>query len=122
MTNSAEFGWRTTAQRGEVAALFRDIAEKLDRDGKVDVEHGGVELKLQVPDTVNLEVELDVEENEFELEIELKWPLKAPPSKPQQDSSSQQPQQDSSSQQPQQESASKTDARLPPVNPGAAGA
>ena len=113
MGKSAEFGWRTTATRTEVAVLLRDIAEKLDRNGKIDIEHGPVELKLKVPDDVHLEVELDVENNEFELEIELKWPVKS--------SSSRNQGNEASSQQSQQEGAAKTDA--PPAwssNPGEA--
>lgn len=68
-----EFEWEQTAKRSEVAKLLRDIADGLAKGGEVTLERDSWELKLKVPDELQVEVELEVGEGETELEIELKW-------------------------------------------------
>ena len=68
-----EFEWEKKGQRAEAAALLRELADSLEGDGEVELEHGGWELKFQVPEEVEFGVELEVEEDETELEIEIKW-------------------------------------------------
>ena len=68
-----EFEWEQTAKRGEVAKLLRSIADGLAKGGEVTLERDSWELKLNVPEELQVELELEVEGGETELEIELKW-------------------------------------------------
>ena len=68
-----EFEWEQTAKRAEVAKLLRGIADGLAKGGEVTLERDSWELKLNVPDELQVELELEVEGGETELEIELKW-------------------------------------------------
>jgi amphi-Trp domain-containing protein len=71
----AEFAWEKAGTRAEVAALLRRAAEGLEGGGKLELEHNGARLALDVPNAVALEVEveIDAESGETEVEIELKW-------------------------------------------------
>ena len=71
-----EFEWQKQGKRAEAAALLRELADSLDGDGDVELEHDGWELKLQVADEVEIGLEVEVEVGETELEIELKWSRK----------------------------------------------
>ena len=71
----AEFGWKSQMKRSEIAALLLRVAEGLDGDGKLRLQEGVAELKVDVPEDVALEVELDIEGDQLELEIELTWSL-----------------------------------------------
>lgn len=69
----AEFEWEQTAERKEVADLLRGIANGLAKGGEVKLERDSWELKLNVPEKLEIEIELETGEGETELEIELKW-------------------------------------------------
>lgn len=71
-----EFEWQKKGKRAEAAELLRELADSLDGDGDVELEHDGWELKVQVADEVQIGVEVEVEVDETELEIELKWSRK----------------------------------------------
>jgi amphi-Trp domain-containing protein len=63
-----------TLTRKEVATRLRRLANLLAGDDEeVAFERGGMEFKVNVPETVHLKVELEVGSDERELEIELKW-------------------------------------------------
>lgn len=70
----AQFEWEKTAQRQDVAALLRQLADGLDGGGEVELEQDDWKLEVAVADQVTLEVELEVGAEETELEIELSWP------------------------------------------------
>jgi amphi-Trp domain-containing protein len=76
----AEFAWEKAGTRAEVAALLRSAADGLD-GGKLELEHGGARLVLDVPSQVALEVEveIDAQSGETEVEIELKWSSRPAP-------------------------------------------
>lgn len=69
-----EFEWESKKSRADAAALLRELADSLAKDGEVELEQDGWELKLKVPGRVELGVEVEVDDDETELEIEIKWP------------------------------------------------
>jgi amphi-Trp domain-containing protein len=77
-----EFEWEKKVNRVQAAAVLRELAQSLEGDGAVELEHDGWELKLRASDEIAIEVELEVEDGEIELEIELKW--SAGPQRPEQ--------------------------------------
>jgi amphi-Trp domain-containing protein len=65
---------KDTLTRKEVATRLRRLANLLSgEDEEIVFERGGMEFKVNVPETVNLKVELEIGSDERELEIELKW-------------------------------------------------
>ena len=68
-----EFEWEKDGTREDAAALLRKLADSLAGDGEVEIEHEGWELKLTVPDKLEMELELKAGDDATELEIELKW-------------------------------------------------
>lgn len=65
---------KDTLTRKEVATRLRRLANLLaGEDEEVTFERGGMEFKVNVPETVNLKVELEIGSEEKELEIELTW-------------------------------------------------
>jgi amphi-Trp domain-containing protein len=62
-----------TLRREEIAERLRVLADMLARHNDIELERGGVKVKVHVPDEVQLKVELEIETDERELEIELKW-------------------------------------------------
>lgn len=71
-----EFEWQKKGKRAEAAKLLRELADSLDGDGTVELEHDGWELKLPVANDLELGVEIEVDGDDTELEIELKWTQK----------------------------------------------
>ena len=69
-----EFEWEKKGSRADVAALLRELADSLDAGAEVALERDGWELKLTVPNELELGIELEVEDDETQLEIELTWP------------------------------------------------
>jgi amphi-Trp domain-containing protein len=59
--------------RKEAAARLKAFAEKLTKSNDIEFERGGMQIKVHVPDEVQLKVELELETDERELEIELTW-------------------------------------------------
>jgi len=68
-----ELDWETRLGRAEAAALLRRVADGLERGDKVELEHGGLELKLGVAEEVELEIEVEIDGPETDVEIELSW-------------------------------------------------
>jgi amphi-Trp domain-containing protein len=65
---------KDTLTRKEVATRLRRLANLLaGEDEEVTFERGGMEFKVNVPETVNLKVELEIGTEAKELEIELTW-------------------------------------------------
>jgi amphi-Trp domain-containing protein len=65
---------RDTLTRNEVATRLRRLANLLASDDEeVAFERGGMEFKVNVPETVHLKVELEIGSEGKELEIELTW-------------------------------------------------
>lgn len=65
---------KDTLTRKEVATRLRRLANLLAGDDEEIVfERGGMEFKVNMPETVNLKVELEIGSEEKELEIELTW-------------------------------------------------
>jgi amphi-Trp domain-containing protein len=65
---------KDTLTRKEVATRLRRLANLLaGEDEEVVFERGGMEFKVNVPETVHLKVELEIGSDERELEIELTW-------------------------------------------------
>jgi amphi-Trp domain-containing protein len=65
---------KDTLTRKEVATRLRRLANLLaSEDEEIVFERGGMEFKLNVPETVHLKVELEIGNEERELEIELTW-------------------------------------------------
>jgi len=68
-----EIEWETKMRREDAAALLRRLADGLESGKKVELEHGGLELKLGVAEEVDLEIEVELNGEETEVEIELGW-------------------------------------------------
>jgi|GEM_PF-974618 len=65
---------KDTLTRGEVATRLRRLANLLaTQDEEIVFERGGMEFRVNVPETVQLKVELEIGGEEKELEIELTW-------------------------------------------------
>jgi amphi-Trp domain-containing protein len=65
---------KETLTRKEIATRLRRLANLLASDDEeVTFERGGMEFKVNVPETVQLKVELEIGSDENELEIELLW-------------------------------------------------
>jgi amphi-Trp domain-containing protein len=61
--------------RVEAAARLTEIAKALRNSEKLELEHGGeqLELELDIPEEIMLEFEVEVEDDKTELEVEIKW-------------------------------------------------
>jgi len=68
-----EIEQKETVSREEAAARLQAFAEMLSRNNDLEFERGGMQIKVHVPDEVQLKVELELETDERELEIELTW-------------------------------------------------
>jgi amphi-Trp domain-containing protein len=68
-----EIEQKETLSREEAAARLKAFAEMLSRNNDLEFERGGMQIKVHVPDEVQLKVELELETDERELEIELTW-------------------------------------------------
>jgi amphi-Trp domain-containing protein len=68
-----EIEQKETVSREEAAARLKAFAEMLSRNNDLEFERGGMNIKVHVPDEVQLKVELELETEERELEIELTW-------------------------------------------------
>lgn len=71
----AEFSWMSEMRREDVAGLLRRIADGLDGDGRLRLQQDVAELKVDVPERIEVSVELDVETERLQVELELGWPL-----------------------------------------------
>ncbi len=68
-----EIEQKETVSREEAALRLKTFAEKLAKNNDIEFDRGGMQIKVHVPDEVNLKVELELESEQRELEIELTW-------------------------------------------------
>jgi amphi-Trp domain-containing protein len=59
--------------REEAAEVLRRIADSLARHNEVEFRRSGKQVRVHVPDEVELEVELEISTDGGELEVELSW-------------------------------------------------
>ena len=68
-----EITQKESLRREVVAQRLHALADALARHNEVAFQRGGVQLKMKVPDEIQLEVQLEVGDDGTELEIELSW-------------------------------------------------
>jgi amphi-Trp domain-containing protein len=68
-----EIEQKETMSREEAAERLHRFADTLARNNDIEVERGGMHIKVHVPDQIQVKVELELETDERELEIELSW-------------------------------------------------
>ncbi|MFC5910439.1 amphi-Trp domain-containing protein [Streptacidiphilus monticola] len=73
-----KFEQKGVLSRGEVADLFKTLAEAFADDGRVELEFGPGVLSVRVPDRLRSEVEVETGDGEVEIEIELTWAANQP--------------------------------------------
>ena len=59
--------------REEAADILRQVADTLSRHNEVQFMRNGMQLRVDVPNQVTVEIELEVESDESSLEIEINW-------------------------------------------------
>ena len=59
--------------REEAADILRQVADTLSRHNEVQFMRNGMQLRVDVPKQVTVEIELEVESDESSLEIEINW-------------------------------------------------
>jgi|AntDeeMetagen134_2_1112570.scaffolds.fasta_scaffold04666_4 amphi-Trp domain-containing protein len=73
------FEMETRLSRGEIAAILRDTADKLDGDGELTLSAGGDSITLDPPANPTFEVKAEretstgAEHGELSIEFELEW-------------------------------------------------
>jgi amphi-Trp domain-containing protein len=72
------FEYEQTLDRADVAAYLREMADRLDADGQLELAAGGPSTTVSVPARVEMEVEVERRprndgSDKMELEIELSW-------------------------------------------------
>jgi len=78
MPDETLFEFEQTFDRTDVAAYLREMADKLDADGALELTAGGSTTTVSVPERLQFEVEVEREPRddgsaEMELELELSW-------------------------------------------------
>lgn len=78
MSDDTLFQFEQTMTRDDVATYLREVADKLDGDGTVELSAGGQSTSLAVPERVQFEVDVeraldDRGSAEVEVEFELEW-------------------------------------------------
>jgi amphi-Trp domain-containing protein len=68
-----EIEQKETMSREDAAARLRAFADTLARNNDIEFERGGMQMKVHVPDEIQVKVELEIESDKSELEIELTW-------------------------------------------------
>lgn len=68
-----EIEQKETMSREEAAARLRAFADTLARNNDIEFERNGIQMKVHVPDEIQVKVELEIDSEENELEIELTW-------------------------------------------------
>lgn len=63
---------KTSLSREDAAAQLRDIADSLARHNDLEFTRNGLRYTIDVPDTVQLEIEIEVGDSNS-LEIEISW-------------------------------------------------
>jgi amphi-Trp domain-containing protein len=73
MAKLVEVEIKERMRREEAADVLRRIADSLARRNEVEFRRQGKQVRVHVPDEVELEVELEIATDGGELEIELSW-------------------------------------------------
>ena len=73
MAKLVEVEVKERMRREEAAAVLRRIADSLARRNEVEFQRHGKQVRIHVPDELELEVELEIATDGGELEIELSW-------------------------------------------------
>lgn len=78
MSDETLFEFEQTFDRTDVAAYLREMADRLDADGQLELTAGGASTTVSVPERLQFEVEVerapsDDGSAEMELELELSW-------------------------------------------------
>jgi amphi-Trp domain-containing protein len=68
-----EFEEKRTLSREDAAAVLRQIADSLARHNDFAFSRDGLRYTVDVPDTVELEVELEIGNDGSSLEVEISW-------------------------------------------------
>ena len=59
--------------REEAAKFLREVADSLARHNDLELMHGGMKVRVNVPDEVDVELEVEIESDESKIEIEISW-------------------------------------------------
>ena len=68
-----EISEKRQMRREEVADLLHKLADSLARHNEVEFMRNGIDIHVNVPDQVTVELELEIEDDESSLEIEISW-------------------------------------------------
>ena len=68
-----EISEKRQMRREDVADLLHKLADSLARHNQVEFTRNGIDVHVNVPDQVTLELELEIEDDESSLEIEISW-------------------------------------------------
>jgi amphi-Trp domain-containing protein len=73
MTELIEIEDKQRLSREEAAAALRRLADSLSRHNELEFVRGGLLVRVEVPDQVELEVEIEVGTDGGSLEVEISW-------------------------------------------------
>ncbi|MGI9538555.1 MAG: amphi-Trp domain-containing protein [Miltoncostaeaceae bacterium] len=73
MSKLVEVEVKERMSREEAAEVLQRLADSLARHNDVEFRRHGKQVRIHVPDEVELEVELEVSTDGGELEVELSW-------------------------------------------------
>jgi amphi-Trp domain-containing protein len=78
MRDETLFEFEQSFDRPDVAAYLREMANRLDADGQLELTAGGASTAVSVPDRVQFEVEVERDASDdgsatIEVELELSW-------------------------------------------------
>jgi amphi-Trp domain-containing protein len=73
MSQLIEIEEKLNLRREEAADLLRKVADSLSRHNELEFERGGIRMRVDVPDDVEVEVELEITTDGGSLEIEIEW-------------------------------------------------
>jgi len=59
--------------REQAADVLRQVADSLARHNELEFDRGGMRVRVEVPDQVELEMEVEISDDGGSLEIEIEW-------------------------------------------------
>jgi len=68
-----EFEEKRQLSREEAAGVLRTLADQLARHNDLEFSREGLRYTVDVPDTVEMEIEIEIGTDESELEIAISW-------------------------------------------------
>ena len=68
-----EFEEKRQLSREEAAGVLRTLADQLARHNDLEFSREGLRYTVDVPDTVEMEIEIEIGTDESELEITISW-------------------------------------------------